>query len=261
MNNSKVYWITGAGSGIGKAIALALASDGHKVVASGRNEEKLEGLVAESESLSGSVVSMPCDVADAKQMQSLFQQTGIDSLDGIILSAGTCEYTTLPKFDLEMYKRVMDTNFYGVINCVSAAFPLLSEAGKRNTSAKPQIIGLGSMSSYLGFPRAQAYGASKAAMSYFLDSLRADLGKYFDITVVYPGFVETPLTDKNDFEMPFLMDSESAAKVITKKMKKRPLKIVFPLRLHIMLSILKFFSRLWYSHITPRMTRTEGSKI
>ena len=112
------------------------------------------------------------------------------------------------------------------------------------------------MSAYLGFPRAEAYGASKAAMAYFLDSLRADIGDRIDVIPVYMGFVETPMTAQNDFPMPFLISSEQAAKGILKKMIKRPLRINFPWRLHLTLSIFTRLQRFWYSFVIPRMRRS-----
>ena len=116
------------------------------------------------------------------------------------------------------------------------------------------------MSSYLGFPRAEAYGASKAAMSYFLNSLRADVGHMIDVIPVYMGFVETPMTEQNNFPMPFIISAEEAAKGVLKQLRKRPLRINFPLRLHLILEFFSNLQRLWYSSVIPRMRRS-GSNI
>ena len=144
----------------------------------------------------------------------------------------------------------------GTVNSCAAAYPLLNNSVLLNQNTKPFIIGLCSMSSYLGFPRAEAYGASKAAMAYFLDSLRADIGDRIDVIPVYMGFVKTPMTAQNDFPMPFLISSEQAAKGILKKITKRPLRINFPWRLHLMLSIFTRLQRFWYSFVIPRMRRS-----
>jgi len=127
----------------------------------------------------------------------------------------------------------------------------------KKSKYRPHIVGVGSMSSYLGFPRAEAYGSSKAAMSYFLDSLRCDLKGEMDVTVVYPGFIKTPMTDTNDFPMPFLMSVEKAASVILSKVQKRPLTISFPLRLHLLLKAMKMMPGLWYSTIATRLSRAQ----
>jgi short-subunit dehydrogenase len=253
----KTYWVTGASSGIGLAMAKKLACLGHCVYISGRNQLTLEQIVIEnSPGLRGRLIALPCDVADDKAMASLFKDASIESLDTIILSAGTCEYIDLPNLDIEKIRRVSESNYFGVVNSCIAALPLLQKTAHDPSRERPQIIGIGSMSSYVGFPRAEAYGSSKAAMSYFLHSLRCDLHKAIDVTVVYPGFVKTPMTDKNDFSMPFLMQVDEVADLILKKAGSRPLTIAFPTRLNLILHTMQMFPRLWYSSIAARLSRT-----
>ena len=244
-------WITGASSGIGKAIVQQLATQGHQIYISGRNSEVLDILAAQD----GNITPIPCDVGNDETMQVLLQNHDIEYLDKVILCAGTCEYIDLPLIDIQKTRRVLDTNFFGVVNSCIAALPLLKKA-KAFTGKKPHIIGIGSMSSYLGFPRAEAYGSSKAAMSYFLNSLRSDLNDVIDITMVYPGFIKTPMTDQNDFSMPFLMSADKAASIIIKRAERRPLTIAFPLRLHMILQFMKLFPRLWYSRVSGSVRRT-----
>jgi len=245
-------WVTGASSGIGREVAEQLAGEGHNVYASARNAESLASLV---HSAKGNVTAIPCDVSDDRAMAEILSNYGIETLDSIFLCAGTCEYIDMPVLDIDMVRRVADTNYFGIVNSCIAALPLL-----RKSPNTTHIVGVGSMSSYLGFPRAEAYGASKAAMSYFLDSLRCDLVGEIDVTVVYPGFIKTPLTDKNDFPMPFLMTAEKAAEVILKKSSKRPLKISFPSRLHLLLQAMKVMPGLWYNTIAARMSRAQGAQ-
>lgn len=245
-------WVTGASSGIGREVAEQLAAEGHQIYASARNVESLASLVG---SANGNVTAIPCDVSDDCIMPDVLSNHGIKTLDSIFLCAGTCEYIEMPELDIDMVRRVADTNYFGIVNSCIAALPLL-----RKSANKPHIVGVGSMSSYIGFPRAEAYGASKAAMSYFLDSLRCDLVGDMDVTVVYPGFIKTPLTDKNDFPMPFLMTVEKAAEVILKKSSKRPLKISFPSRLHLLLQAMKVMPGLWYNTIATRMSRAQGGQ-
>lgn len=252
MNNDVTLniWVTGASSGIGKALVEQLDRQGHHVFASARSEEALANLVSNGE---GNITAVPCDVSNDAAMAEVLQANGIKSLDTIFLCAGTCEYINMPDLDINMIRRVADTNYFGVVNSCIAAFPLLKKSKYR-----PHIVGIGSMSSYIGFPRAEAYGSSKAAMSYFLDSLRCDLNGEMDVTVVYPGFIKTPMTDSNDFPMPFLMSVDKAASVILKKAHKRPLTISFPSRLHILLQTVKMIPGLWYSTIATRLSRAQG---
>lgn len=249
------YWVTGASSGIGKALTYELAKQGHKLIISSRNREELDKLSNEFPEL---IKVAPCDVANSEEMQSLFTRTmpELNSLDGIFLCAGVCEYIDLPDFNLDVFQRAYSVNYMGTVNSCAAAYPLLKNSTLYKQNKKPFIVGLCSMSSYLGFSRAEAYGASKAAMAYFLDSFRADIGHRIDVIPVYMGFVETPMTAQNDFPMPFLISSEQAVKGMLKKLVKRPLRINFPWRLHIMLSLFCKLQRFWYLVVIPRMRRS-----
>jgi len=249
-------WVTGASSGIGRAIVQLLAAQGHQVYISGRNDEVLKNMADQN----GSITPIPCDVADDKAMQTLFQNHDVKSLDTVILCAGTCEYIDQPQLDIQKTRRVMNTNFFGVVNSCIAALPLLKKSNEI-AGKKPHIISIGSMSSYLGFPRAEAYGSSKAAMSYFLNSLRSDLNDVIDITMVYPGFIKTPMTDRNDFPMPFLISAEKAASIIVRKAERRPLTIAFPLRLHLLLKFMSLLPQLWYSVVSGSLRRSSGAEI
>jgi len=267
-HETKTVWVTGASSGIGRAVAEKLAQQGHRVYISGRTLKTLEDIVQQfdltkssnaSINAGGQLIALPCDVTDDVAMVNVLKQAGVESLDTIIISAGTCEYIDLPDLDINMIRRVNETNYFGVVNACIAALPMLektAEAAKDSLHERPHIIGIGSMSSYLGFPRAEAYGSSKAAMSYFLESLRSDLGDRIDVTVVYPGFVKTPMTDRNDFPMPFLVDVEEAADIILKKAARRPLTIAFPARLNFVLKTMTLFPRMWYSGVSKRLRRT-----
>lgn len=259
------YWITGAGSGIGQALTLRLADQGHRIYVSGRNIDKLEKLSGNNPE---NIIPLPCDVSNDSEMLSLLQNNNIDRLDTVIICAGVCEYIDMPNLDISSIRRVAEINFFGVVNTCKAALPALKNGADRSYShgadskatvrGSPHIIGIGSMSSYVGFPRAEAYGASKAAMSYFLHSLRSDIGDKVKVTVVYPGFVETPLTAGNDFPMPFMISADKAADIILAKAEKRPLTITFPRRLHVLLSAMQFFSGLWYLFLVPRLSRKDG---
>jgi len=250
-NNVKgsIIWITGAGSGIGKSLALLYAKQGHHVVISGRTHEKLLEVRADAASLPGKISCLPFDVSDSEAVPAISEalQAIVPHVDLVILNAGTCEY--IKKQDLEpaLFRRVMDTNFFGLVNSINAALPLLKAAHQR-----PHLAGICSLAAFIGFPRAEAYGASKAAASYLLHSVRTDFSEVMDVTVVNPGFVTTPMTAANDFPMPFEMDADKAAGRIANALHKRPLEYNFPGRLTAALRLAQLFKGIWYRQISKQ---------
>jgi short-subunit dehydrogenase len=251
------WWITGGGQGIGRELVCGLADAGHKVYVSARTAESLQSLAAR---YPGLVTALPVDVSDDVAMAAVFAQAPqLESLDGVILCAGICEYNDLPALDTDSIRRVMGVNFHGVVNACRSALPLLLKAAARPGAARPQIIGLGSMSSYIGFPRAEAYGASKAAMHYFLEALRCDVGSELDITVVFPGFVSTRLTANNDFPMPFTWSAEKAARHILARLGRGRRTIAFPWQLHVLLRLARLLPGLWYGVVMNKLLRQRGA--
>lgn len=250
------YWLTGASSGIGRELALQLAAQGCLVYISARSADALQALAAEAP---GQLIPLPCDVADDAQMGSVFERLPPEQrpqwLDGLIAGAGVCEYVDLPVLDTAMCRRVADVNYFGVVNACAAALPLLQQAARDGTRGRPVIAGLCSMSVYTAFPRAEAYGAAKAAMAYFLDSLRCDIGRSIDVCLVYPGFVSTPMTASNDFPMPFCLPADEAARRTLAGLARRPRAFAFPWQLHWILKIAAALPGLWYGVIMPRMRR------
>lgn len=248
------WWITGAGAGIGRELALRLAADGHHVFATARSRNDLDTLAA---LYPDAITPVPGDVSDADAMATLWQSlpTPPASLDGIILAAGICEYVDAPQLDAASFRRVMDVNFHGTVLSCNAALPLLL-ATSADPARKPKLIGVGSLSSVVGLPRAEAYGASKAAMHYFLDALRCDIGHRIDITVVLPGFVATRLTATNDFPMPWLWSAGQAADYIYKRLQSGRRVISFPWQLSWSLRLASWLPGLWYGVIVPKLRRT-----
>jgi short-subunit dehydrogenase len=241
-------WITGASSGIGKAIALLLAEQGNQVIVSARGKPALDELAARH----NNITALVCDVSEYGQIASLREQLQQISpyLDRVIVNAGTCEYLDLSQPDWAMMQRVMAVNYFGSIHAIAAALPLL----EAKPDGKGHIVGVVSMAAFVPFSRAEAYGSSKAALQYFLDSLRIDLiPQNIDVTVVNPGFVKTPLTDKNDFDMPFMVAVDKAAERIVKAIARRPRQYDFPGRLKWLLKTLGFFPAIWNSVIAPAL--------
>lgn len=238
----RTVWITGAGSGIGEALAAHYASRGDIVVISGRSTDKL---TAAAERHPGRIIPLTFDVTRDDRIEQTRQtlQSITPHLDLLILNAGSCEYIRAPELETALFRRVMDTNYFGMINSISVALPLLEAAPSR-----PHVTGVCSLAGFIGFPRAAAYGASKAAAAYLLNALRTDFGDLFDVTVINPGFVDTPMTARNRFPMPFLMNTEEASRVITGKLDRRPFTINFPRRLTWVLRLLQLFRKPWYRH-------------
>lgn len=233
-------WVVGASSGIGLAVAQKYAQQGHSVWISARSEITLTDICADSENL----LPLAVDVTDDASLQSATAhiQSVSGSLDKVIINAGTCEYIDSYEIERDKIRRVFETNFFGALNVVHACLNLLRQSVQSKAVQHPQLVFVSSSVTYQALPRAGAYGASKSALRYFAETLRADLvHEGIDVRVVSPGFVKTPLTDKNDFPMPFLLTVDNAANRIVKGLSSNAFDIHFPKRFTI---ILKFLSLL-----------------
>lgn len=209
----KSILITGATSGIGKALAIKCADNGYSVIACGRNKEALDELSKYS-----NISGCQFDVSDLEDTKRALANVKFDIA---VLNAGTCEYVDLEDFEPDMFRRVFEPNFFGVVHCVNALLPRLKDGDK--------LVIVDSMARLLPFTRTQAYGSSKAALHYFTKSLEVDLHhKGIKVQAVSPGFVETPLTDKNDFEMPMKISAEEAAEAMLKGIESNKQTVFFP---------------------------------
>jgi len=216
------YWLTGASSGIGAALAEEILKTGAHLAVSSRQVAPLKVL---SQRYPGQVLVVPGDLTNSQTVREIGEQIATDwgSLDSVILNAGTCEYVDAKQFDATIVEHVIRTNLLASSYCIEAALPLL----RRGTA--PHLVGMASSVTYVPLPRAEAYGASKAGLRYLFESLRIDLAdEGIEVTVISPGFVETPLTAKNDFPMPLSWPVEKAARHIFSRLKERPLEIAFP---------------------------------
>jgi NAD(P)-dependent dehydrogenase (short-subunit alcohol dehydrogenase family) len=246
----RCIWITGASSGLGKALAAQLAEGGNFVIASARSQSALADLVRLHP---GKIKSLPMDVShnlDLKKTSTQLREI-TDYLDMVICAAGICEYEDDLSFNPDMYERTLDVNFLGVVRTLNIALPLLKKAQTR-----PHFVAISSLSTCVGFPRAEAYGSSKAALNYFMQSLRADLSKIaLDLSLVRPGFIATNLVAQNDFAMPFMMTADVASRRIIHAVAKRKFFIDFPHRLSWPLTAWGFCFSAWCKWIAPKLTR------
>jgi NAD(P)-dependent dehydrogenase (short-subunit alcohol dehydrogenase family) len=240
-------WLTGASSGLGAALAEQLLQAGHRVAVSARRVEPLQALAARYPE---QVLRVPGDLTEAEQVRAIalriHQAWG--ALDCVILNAGTCEYVDASDFQAAMFERVLRANLLSAAYCIEIALPLL-RAGNQ-----PQLVGVGSSVTYLPLPRAEAYGASKAGLRYLLEALRLDLaGEGIAVTLVSPGFVDTPLTEQNDFPMPLRWSAEKAARHIVARLPRRPFEIAFPG---------PFIATLWLlAHLPKRLQVAIGTRM
>ncbi|MBA6390986.1 SDR family NAD(P)-dependent oxidoreductase [Colwellia sp. BRX10-3] len=222
MNKQPTILITGATSGIGESLLHRYISKGYQVIACGRNEEKLKQLAHDN----AHVIPLAFDVTDTEQICKAANKINeIEHIDILMLNAGDCRYIDNAKaFDGALFASVIATNLQSLGHILEYFLPKVITGG--------QIVFVSSSATILPFPRAEAYGASKAGIDYLANSLRLDLkAENIAVTLVHPGFIKTPLTDKNDFPMPFLLSSEQAASRIYQGVSERKSYLHFPKRL------------------------------
>lgn len=229
---SPVSVITGASSGLGHALALELAAQGHWVVACARSHDALWQL-AEQPNAHGRILPCVMDMTDVAHIQQVLAtvQQRFGHVDNLILNAGSCEYVDVNALDLALFRRLFELNFFAQLQMIQAFMPLLK------ASHQPLLALVSSLAHVFPFSKNQAYGASKAAVSYFADSLRVDCPE-LTVQLIEPGFVDTPLTQKNQFSMPFLLSAEDAARRMAKALNQRQLRLQFPTRLVLTLKLL-----------------------
>jgi NAD(P)-dependent dehydrogenase (short-subunit alcohol dehydrogenase family) len=244
-------WLTGASSGIGKATALELARRGWTVCITARRLEDLEAVAAEASGLSGRIVAHVGDVTDEAAMAGLVET--IERVHGPIalafFNAGVAPYTRAGALDVQAFRQAMNVNVLGVANGLS---PVLARMGERK---KGQVAVNASVAGYRGLPKAAAYGASKAAAIHLCEALKFDCDNLgITMQVVNPGFIDTPLTKKNDFPMPFLMSMDDAARRVVDGFERGKFEIIFPRRLAFILKIMRLLPYAWYFPLVARQT-------
>ncbi|MFO1088598.1 MAG: SDR family NAD(P)-dependent oxidoreductase [Hyphomicrobiales bacterium] len=231
-----VVWIAGASTGIGRSLALQLAAKGCRVAVSARSREKLDALCAEQPRLS----AYPLDVTDAAAVAETIAvvERDLGPIDLAILAAGAWTPMTIDTLSADVFRDTNAVNYLGVTNAVSILAPLMARRGKGH------LAWIASVAGYVGLPKAYAYGPTKAALINLAESLAPELeSKGVAVSVINPGFVETPLTAKNDFPMPFLMSPDEAARRTIEGLEARQFEIAFPRR---MVALLKGLRQLPY---------------
>ncbi|RYV02349.1 short-chain dehydrogenase [Shewanella sp. OPT22] len=233
----KKVMITGATSGIGEALVELYYQTGFSVIACGRNKGKLLQLKKRFSAIQ-------CLQFDITQPEEVMQAAAdVSKVDILLLNAGDCRYIdNAYHFDAGAFKHNISTNLLSVGDLLGSFLPKM-DAGSR-------LVFISSIATQLPFPRAEAYGASKAGLDYLANSLRLDLKSVgVDVTLVHPGFVKTPLTHKNNFFMPFIVDAQMAAKRIYQGVQSRKDYVHFPRRFTYLLKLISLLPKSWWQRI------------
>ena len=222
MEEKKVIWITGASSGIGKALAIKFAENDWIVAASARREN----LLKELQNINQNIYPYPLDVTDIEKCK-LTAKSIIDNLNGIdicVFGTGMHDPKSEKQFNLDKIRDIMEVNYFGTMNSINSIYNYFSE--KKNG----QISIISSVAGYRGLPAAGAYCASKAALTSFTESLNFEMKmKNVRVSLISPGFIKTPMTDMNEFPMPMIKSPEFAANEIYKGLTaKKGFEIHFP---------------------------------
>lgn len=235
--SNRIAWITGGGTGIGRALALRLAREGWQVAVSGRRPETLDEVRVDARELAGNILPLPVDVTDRAAMSAAAAriEEELGPLHLVVLNAGIFEAFRADKdFDASAFERHFAVNCMGVINGINAALPGL----KARRSGHFVIVA--SVSGYRGLPLAAPYSSSKAALINLAESLKFHFDRMNIITtVVNPGFVDTPLVSQNRFTMPFIIDATEAADRIYRGIERQVFEIAFPRRVELLLKLMR----------------------
>ena len=238
--NNKIIWITGASSGIGKALAIKFANEGWQVAASARRENLLKEL---NEKYSN-IHSFPLDVTDSEKCKTISVEilNKLKNIEICVFCSGIHDPQSEKKFSLEKIRQIMETNFFGTINSINCIIDYYKE------KKSGQISIVSSVAGYRGLPAAGAYCASKSALSSFAESLYFDMKRFnVRVSVVHPGFIKTPMTDQNDFSMPMIKSPEFAANEIFKGVtQSNAFEIHFPKQFTFIMKILKIMPNWLY---------------
>lgn len=247
---NRLAWITGAGSGIGRALALRLAAEGWNVAVSARTFGDLDTLAAEAP---GRIHVFPLDVTDPDAtLETVARiEESLGSLDLALLNAGTYARDSAADFNSASFRAVVDVNLMGSVHCLAALMPRMLARKSGHIAVVSSVVG------YIGLPGAAAYGATKAALINMCEALYPELEAHnVRLSLINPGFVDTPLTKKNDFPMPFLISTDAAVDHIIAGLNSQRFEIAFPWKMVFSLKLLAALPARLRFAVTRRMLRS-----
>ena len=247
---SKKVWITGASSGIGKALAIKFANEGWQVAASARRENLLQDL----NKTNSNIYSFPLDVKDEAKAKKVFESIieKFQTVDICVFCTGIHDPESEKKLSGEKIREIMETNFFGTLNCIMAVNTYFREKKSGHISIVSSVAG------YRGLPAASGYCASKSALTSLAESLYFDFKRHnVRVSLVSPGFIQTPMTDKNKFPMPMIKSPEFAAeKMFIGLTKKNAFEIHFPIAFTMIMKLLKIMPNWLYFLLIKKGMKT-----
>ena len=245
--NKKTIWITGGSTGIGKALAIKFANEGWNVAISARRESLLKEIVENHQNIS----SFPLDVTDKSKCHEVFKDiiNKYENIDICFFSTGTWDPKKEKDIDVNQIENVFKVNFFGTLNSIKSVEKYFKDKKNGTISIVSSIAG------YRGLPNSTGYGPSKSALNNLAESLYFDFGRSnVRICLVSPGFIKTPMTDKNEFHMPFIKSPEFAAnKIYDGLIKTNDFEITFPKQLTIIFKFLKILPNRIYLFLVTKI--------
>ncbi|HMS17727.1 MAG TPA: SDR family NAD(P)-dependent oxidoreductase [Planctomycetota bacterium] len=245
-------FITGASSGIGAALAEEAPKRGQQVALFARRGDVLEEVARRADPDLERALIYAGNATDPKSFAQAFQDAAskMGGCDTLVLNAGMGIPTRLEDLSISSLREVFELNFFGAVESAMTALPVLQASGRGH------LVILSSMAAWRSGPGASPYNASKAALSSFFEGLRPELeAQGVGLMEVNPGFVRTPMTDRNPFSMPFLMESERAAKVILRAIHRRKRHCSFPLPMTLLLGVARRLPDSWFDFLNRRLYR------
>ncbi|MBX7183298.1 MAG: SDR family oxidoreductase [Bacteroidia bacterium] len=264
-NNKQTVVITGASSGIGKALAQAYSAQGYQVVINGRTLQTLETTRKELEKYGNKVLVVTGDVAIEKDCKTLIDKTieEFGRLDILINNAGISMRAVFKDMELSVIERVMAINFWGTVYCTKYALPYLLES-------KGSVVGISSIAGYKGLPGRTGYSASKFAMQGFLESLRLEnLNTGLHVLIACPGYTASNIRNvalsadgsaqgETPFEEGNLMSAEEVASHIVSSVRSRKDRLVLTRQGKLLVFLNKFFPK-WVDHLVYNTVSKEAN--
>ncbi len=242
----KVVLVTGASSGIGRALAVELGRRGASVGVLARRAEVVTDVAGEVERAGGKALALKADVrVEAELERAVARVLELwGRIDVLVANAGMSTTTAATSLRAGEAGDVISVNVIGVVNSVAAVLPGMLERGSGH------LVAISSLASYRGMPKSGAYSASKAAVSTFFESLRVDLRKSgLTVTTIHPGFIRTPMTAGRKVKLPFLMEVEPAARLIVRAIERRARTFAFPWQLAGVVRLMKYLPDAVYDRL------------
>ncbi len=246
MSRQERIILTGASAGIGRALALEYARRGARLLLVARRENLLHELAAEVRHLGGTAEILAADVADPGSAQQAVALAGehFGGVDTVVMNAGRGGPMFIDAFDADEAEQVMRVNYFSIVRMTEAVLPAMLASGRGT------IVAVSSLAAYRGMPGSGAYNASKAAVTVFMESIRTELGpRGIDAITIAPGFIRTDMTAKNEFEMPFLMEADEAARRIVRAVDRRLSLYRFPIPTSLAVRVLSWLPNALYDRI------------